>query len=305
MTRCRFAVTTPTMNTFTSLTLQKWAAGRVLLSYLAAFLGVASLVSVAWAGDTTGNFKETKAPAEAYPNNRGFYTGVFAGGAVSDNDEIVQSGTAFIIPPLDVRATGAAKSNTGFMVGLNVGYEWPGWRLGGDPRWALLPALEFEGYYLSADQTGFLNNPTPRIPEHLFDFRAPMDIGVLMPNLVLTLHTPYRVHPYIGGGVGAAIVSNVGASSIQLAPSEPGINHFNSNPDASDWGFAATARAGLRFDITRHLYFFAEYKFLTIGTTNYTFGSTVFPTHPRTSPWSVHYGDMFEHMGVGGIGFAF
>ncbi|HWP00491.1 MAG TPA: isocitrate/isopropylmalate family dehydrogenase [Methylococcus sp.] len=305
LTRCRFPVTIPTMNTFTSLTLQKWAGGRVVLSYLAAFLGVASLVSVAWAGDTTGNFKETKAPTEVYTNNRGFYTGIFAGGAVSDNDEIVQSGTAFIIPPLDVRATGAAKSNTGFMVGLNVGYQWPGWRLGGDPRWALLPALELEGYYLSADQTGFLNNPTPRIPEHLFDFRAPMDIGVLMPNLVLTLHTPYRVHPYIGGGVGAAIISNVGASSIQLAPPEPGINHFNSNPDASDWGFAATARAGLRFDITRHLYFFVEYKFLTIGTTNYTFGSTVFPTHPRTSPWSVHYGDMFEHMGVGGIGYAF
>jgi opacity protein-like surface antigen len=274
-------------------------------SGLVTFAGIAFLASLAWAGGTPEVFKQPKAPEEAYPNNRGFYTGIFAGGAVSDNDQIIQSGTAFIIPPLAVRATGDAESNTGVMVGLNFGYEWPGWRLGGNPRWALMPAVEFEGYYLSTVQSGFLNNPTTRLPEHLFDFRSPMHIGVLTPNIVLTLHTPYRVHPYIGGGIGAAFVSNFGADSTQLSPPEPGINHFNSNPDASDWGFAATARGGLRVDITRHWYLFAEYKFLTIDSTSYTFGSTVYPTHPRTSPWTVHYGNMFEHMGVGGIGFAF
>jgi hypothetical protein len=277
------------------------------LSAASGLLGVVLLTPFAWASDAPLICSEAGFPEIICPvnPNRGLYGGFLVGGAVSSNDPIVQSGTAFIIPPLAVRAAGDAESRAGVMAGIHFGYEWMGRTIGCDPCWAILPAIEFEGYYLGTRQAGLLNNPTPRLPAHLFDYRAPLDIGVLMPNLLLTLHTPYRIHPYVGGGVGAAVVSNHGADSLQLAPPEPGINHFNSDPDASDWAVAATCRAGLRCDLGHSCYLFAEYKFLVIGATDYTFGSTVYPTHPRTSPWSVHYGTMFEHMGVLGLGCRF
>lgn len=265
--------------------------------------GVTLLASLAGAGD----FEfcgEQLTTTEDCPINRGCYAGVLVGGAVSANDSILQSGIAFQVPPLDVQAAGDARSRAGVMAGINLGYEGRG-RSVADGQWAILPAAEFEGYYLGTVQNGILNNPTPRIPGHSFDLHAPLDIGVLMPNIVLTLHTPYRAHPYIGGGVGAAVVSNSGAFSEQLIRPEPGINHFNSDPNASDWAVATTARAGVRFDVGRAWYLFAEYKFLSIGVTNYTFGPTVFPGHVPTTSWSVRYGSMFEHMGVVGIGRSF
>ncbi|GEM_PF-405667 len=292
-------------------------------------LGAVFLAPLAWAADKgvaynealfpnvicsgnsaccSGNPTCTDNPA-APSVNRGFYGGFLVGGGVSTNDPIVQTGTAFIPtpPPLPVWAIGEAKNWAGVMAGIHFGYEWSGRQIGCDPRWAILPALEFEGYYLGTQQVGSLNNfdSTDRLPEHLFNYRAPLNIGVLMPNFLVTLHTPLGIHPYVGFGVGTAIVSNAGATSLQLAPPEPGINHFNSNPSVTDWAPAATCRAGLRFDLGNSWYLFTEYKFLAIGATDYTFGPTVYPGHPPTTAWSVHYGTMFEHLGVLGLGCRF
>jgi opacity protein-like surface antigen len=263
------------------------------------------------AGGYSGIYEGMNPAAEAFgpntpPGNaRGFFTEIFGGVGGSTNGTIVQSGTAFLNPPLNVQATGSADPHAAYLAGGGIGYEWEGFRLGNNPKWALLPAVEFEGYYLGTRQSGLLNNPTPRIPEHLFDFNTSVNIGVLSSDLLLTLHTPYHIHPYIGGGLGPAIISNNGATSIQLAPAEPGINHFNSSPNASAWSLAVTSRAGLRWDIGHSWYLFAEYKFLFINATDFTFGSTVYPTHPETTPWTVHYSGLFNHTAAVGIGFRF
>jgi opacity protein-like surface antigen len=299
--------------------LLKIAALRIIAAMN--LLGVVLLAPLAWASEdgvacndtlfpnATCSGNPTGSGNSAFPSvNRGFYGGFLVGGGVSTNDPIVQTGTAFPAPPpLPVWAIGEAQNRAGFMAGIHFGYEWSGRQIGCDPRWAILPALEFEGYYLGTQQVGFLNNldSTNRLPEHLFDYRAPLNIGVLMPNFLVTLHTPFKIHPYAGFGVGTAIVSNSGATSLQLAPPEPGINHFNSNPNVTAWAPAATCRAGLRFDLGNSWYLFAEYKFLAIGATDYTFGPTVYSTHPPTTAWSVHYGTMFEHLGVLGLGCRF
>jgi opacity protein-like surface antigen len=274
-------------------------------------LGVTLLASVAvWAaGENPGasdqgtpvGLEQAVGPGEACSNGRGLYAGVFGGGGVFTADSIVQSATVLNTPPLPVRAAGDGETHAGWLGGLDAGYEWEGWTFGHDRRWAILPAAEFEGYYLGTEQTGLLSNSTPRI----FDYRAPMDIGVLSANLLLTLHTPYAIHPYIGGGVGIGIVGNHGATDFQLVPPEPGLNHFNSNPDASSCSFAVTPRAGVRCDLGRSWYLFAEYKFLFVDSTNFTFGSTVYPGHPATTPWTVQYGDMSAHMAVLGVGCRF
>ena len=120
---------------------------------------------------------------------------------------------------------------------------------------------------------------------------------------MVSLQTPAGF--YVGGGVGSAFMSVHGASSLQVAPVENGVDHFNSGTNSSCWSFATQAKAGARFALTNHVSLFAEYRFLYLGSTEYTFGSTQYPTHAPTTPWNVHLGGIAEHLAVGGIQFNF
>ena len=111
--------------------------------------------------------------------------------------------------------------------------------------------------------------------------------------------------PYIGGGIGAARVSASGANSLQTSPPEPGINHFNSDPDSSVWTFAAQAKAGVRVALGPHAYVFGEYRYLYVGSTDQIFGPTVDPSHVPTTAWTVRFGDTSYHLATAGIGFNF
>jgi hypothetical protein len=245
------------------------------------------------------------------PECRGVYVGIFGGGGVSSINPVSQVGTALIPDsrggPLSVNAVGGTGSRAVGLVGLQIGHESPRCSLGaaGD-GWNLLPAGEVEAYYLAGTQRADLNNATSRLPEHEFLDSFPMNNAVFTTNLILSAQTPCRgLIPYVGGGIGAACVSISGADSTQVSPAEPGINHFNSVPDSSCWSFAAQAKTGVRVPLSERCWLFAEYRYLYVSSTTYTFGSTRYPTHVPTTPWTVHFGDMSNHMGVGGIGFSF
>lgn len=240
-------------------------------------------------------------------SGRGWYLGGFGGGGISDQNKVIQNGTAFLSSgALSVSATGNATNDPAMVGGLHLGYEWAGWRLGKEgSNWGLLPAAELEGYYLGTTRGAQLENITPRIPEHVFNTTFPMNMGVFLSNAVVTLRTPYNIHPYLGGGVGAAYVSVSGADSAQINPAEPGINHFNSNSNASSWALAAQAKAGFRMDITADWWIFTDYRLLYVGPTNYTFGNTVYPTHSQTTSWNVTFGSMYYNIVVAGLGFSF
>jgi len=249
---------------------------------------------------------------EAPAKSRGLYLGIFGGGGNSSNNNFTQTGTALYGDakggPLVVNAQGTANSNSTGIGGLHIGYEWAGCMMGGEgAKWGLLPAAEFEGYYLGTTQSGQLLNPTPRIQGHTFSDNFPINAGVLLTNALFSLRTPYldTIFPYVGAGIGTAIVSISDASSAQTNPAEPGINHFNSNPNSSNWGFATQVKAGVRAEIIEHLSLFAEYRFLYISPTNYTFGSTVYSTHIATTPWNVNFGGMYYNMGAAGIEYSF
>jgi hypothetical protein len=62
---------------------------------------------------------------------------------------------------------------------------------------------------------------------------------------------------------------------MPITPGEPGINHFDSGPDASATAFAMQFKAGLKGEVARNLLLFAEYRHLTINPTQYTFGETL------------------------------
>ncbi len=223
-----------------------------------------------------------------------------AGGVTSE--DISQHGTAFISPPLAVNAYG--KANNSDTVGVGGGFI--GYKFGafsqGTP-WVIKPAVEFEGYYFGLTQRGEdIDNNTVRLNEHDFRVTYPMDNGVLLANGVLNFDNADfgSIHPYVGGGIGAAIVSISGADSTQTTPAEP-YNHYNSNPNADDWTFAAQAKAGFNFSVSQQVSLFAEYRFLYVSPTDFTFGSTQYPAHVQTTNWTVNLDSMYYNMGTVGI----
>lgn len=234
---------------------------------------------------------------------RGAYVSFFGGGGVSSTDTVTQFGTVFFPEvmggPLSVNAKGRSDSNGVGLVGLQLGHEW-------SYGASLLPAVEIEGFYLAGKQRARLDNFSGRIAEGTFDNAFPMNNAVLLANVVLSFRTPYQsITPYVGGGIGAARISIKGADSAQISPPEAGINHFNSGPDSSAWGFAAQAKGGVRVALGNNAYVFAEYRYLFVDSTDQTFGPTVDPTHAPTTNWTVRFTDMSHHLAVGGIGFKF
>lgn len=251
------------------------------------------------------SFVAAPAVAEQATPARGVYAGVFGGGGSSTAADVSQLGTAFFPDvaggPLAVNATGRTDSGGVGFVGGQIGYE-----LSSYPS-VVLPAFEIEGFYLdTGTRRATLQNPTNRLPEHIFDDTFPMNSAVFLANMVLSFPTSYAgVTPYIGGGIGGALVSIDGAKSLQTSPSEGALNHFNSGTDSSAWTFAAQVKAGVRVSLGRNAFVFGEYRYLYVGSVDQTFGSTVYPTHAPTSAWTVRLDETSHHLGTAGIGFNF
>lgn len=249
------------------------------------------------------------AAARQAPDDQGPYIGVFGGFGAATATSLQQRG-AVILPPgqpaplLPINAQGSTSSSTSVaLAGAHFGYEWNGLRLGSN--WSLRPAAEIEGVYIGK------HSPTgemPVMPRFLGMqyVTVPTTAGVFLANAVFTFETPYskRVLPYLGVGAGMAFVSIKGADSAN--PSEPGINHFNSDPDASDSAFAMQIKAGLKGEIAKNLTLFAEYRHLSINATRYTFGATDYPgLHLPTHTWQVDMGRQRYNLFVAGLRYKF
>lgn len=237
------------------------------------------------------------------------YLSAFGGGGASTKTNINQYGTAFFVEalggPLAVDAFGRSNSRSFGLVGGHVGYQWA--EILANPfssNWGLAPSFELEGYYLTkSNLIGHeINNNTVRLPEHDFLVTYPIDAGVFLTNAVINFNSANsRFQPYVGAGIGAAVISVSNASAIQVAPPEVGVNHYNANTSDQNATFAGQIKAGAGFALSEHTSLFAEYRWLYLAPSNFTFGSTVFPGHAATSAWSVELESQNYNMGAVGI----
>lgn len=237
------------------------------------------------------------------------YFSAFGGAGASSKTDISQYGTAFFTEaaggPLAVDAFGRSNSRTVGLVGGHVGYQWA--EILENPfvsNWGLAPAFELEGYYLSKSdfKDHEINNITARLDEHDFLVNYPMSAGIFLTNAVLNFNTTNSAfQPYVGAGIGAAVISISHAQSIQVSPPEPGINHYNSNTSDNETAFAGQVKVGTIYNLSLHTSLFAEYRWLYVGPSNYTFGSTVYPGHAPTSAWIVELDSHNYNMGSLGI----
>jgi len=276
---------------------------------LSALLTVVSLSVVnSMAAGECYDFCETSSCDLCEPSNR-MYIGGFGGGIYSNSSKMTQQGTAFFTEdeggPLAVIAEGHTKSTSAGFGGAQIGYEWS--RPIGCSGWTLAPALELEAYWYSHTKKGHLINSTDidRLPEHDFLDTFKLNTGVYLANLVFSVNNPCfsGLTPYVGVGVGVTRISIKNADSLQVAPVEAGVNHFNSKRHDSTWAFAAQAKAGLRINICQSIHLFGEYRYLFVDSSNYIFGSTVYPTHAPTSPWNVKINNIQSNAFAVGIQF--
>lgn len=259
----------------------------------------------------------TTAALSSSPPLSGFYLGGFGGWGASNDFEVTQSGVAFFSPhtfrtppfnssldaPLGISAEGDSDGESMGFGGIHLGYEWlmPMYK---DTTWTLTPAIELEGIYFSDNtEADDLDNSNIVLNPHIFDDEFSMKTGVVLVNGIVSLNClrMNMLHPYIGVGLGAAVISINDADSTQVSPAEPGVNHFNSDEDGLDWTFAAQAKAGLRYVLSEHWRVFAEYRFLYLGDTDFTFGPTEYPTHVQTTSWDVDFDNMYFNAGALGI----
>lgn len=215
----------------------------------------------------------------------GFYVGALAGVGAARSTDMQQRGAVhLLLGKLPIDAKGPTESSTRtHLGGLQLGYEFDSWQH--RPQWHITPTAELEAVYMGK------HSPTGEMPVHpaflgMQYVTVPTQIGLAMLNAGLIFKTPYseKVLPMLGIGAGAAFVSITGADSAN--PSEPGINHFNSDPDASDTALALQFKAGVKIRMSTRLDLLAEYRYLTIDATHYRFGETDYPgEHQPTDSW--------------------
>lgn len=273
-----------------------------------------------------------------------FYVGAFGGLANVGGQDVRQRSTAyrradFALPgfrdfDLQVNVEGRTRSRHDPLVGLQVGHRFD------DGRSRIVPALEIEAIYLASDRrTNLVNStdeivtnigmgdgqkaladPRPLIAEeygagrHRFDNRMQMRAHLIMANAVLGYQLSDRFEPYVGGGVGAAVVGMRRAVSYQTNPFGPieqttdtheDVNHFNSDPNETRLTFAYLAKAGLQMRLTGQISSFIEYRFIHMNGADFEFGATQYTGHATTDRWSVHSGGMGVHAAIAGLRLSF
>lgn len=270
-------------------------------NYSATALGV--LLALSGAEIQAGAMGPVQVPA-----SEKVYFSVFGGGGASNQVNVSQYGTAFFLEPLAVDAFGQTNSRSVGMVGGHVGYQWSDLFFNALNRQVnLTPAVELEGYYVGKNSFSGqeVNNETTRLLAHDFLVTYPISTGVFLANTVLNFNSANyaRWRPYVGAGIGAAVLSISNADSTQTAPLELNVNHYNSNPNDKTASFAAQIKTGLNFALNDRFSVFAEYRWLYIADSDFTFGSTVYTGHPVTSSWNVNLGSQYYNLGAAGIRF--
>lgn len=245
------------------------------------------------------------ASAADISDSRSLYAGAFGGFGFLGEASMQQLGTVITpdsFPDIDVDARGSADRVSAPIAGVQLGYELNQWDLS-PSGWSVGIAGEIEGLYLAAEPQGVLDIDPQALGTQYVSL--PLSVGAVLLNAVAGLRTPHsdRVIPYAGAGIGYGAVFINGSNSTN--PSEPGINHFNSEPDASAAGLALQAKIGIKAAVANNWSIFTEFRHVYIASTDYTFGRTEYETHLPTTKWNVELGPQNYNLWVTGVSYRF
>ncbi len=229
---------------------------------------------------------------EAFRPKEGLYAGLYGGAGYMDTNHYTSNFSSGLI------GNGNLGGNWQWVGGVKVGYQWKGWELGDNlagKGWYLMPAAEFDGFYIGNSQSG--TGVTGFGHAGVFtgfgtNTGMQLNMGILTINGLLKLVTPWKLVPYIGMGVGGYYLS---ASNISQSILGHGIVNGAST---SDGGFVFTPIAGTEYYFTRELSLFVEFKFLYMNNPILNYGTAV-------GNESMHFGNMLNYIGVLGAKYVF
>jgi hypothetical protein len=99
---------------------------------------------------------------------------------------------------------------------------------------------------------------------------------------------------------------NIGSRRLRKTNTTGGcVNHFNSKNKSNDFALAAQLKLVLLTDIDKNRSTFAEYRYLSVDSTDYKFGSTVYAEHSLTNNWNLMIDSMGIHNGLVGVEYVF
>ena len=276
----------------------------------------------------------------------GLYLGIVGGVGSTGGQGVEQTGVAHKqgsfnggFPDFDLKVDvdGSVERSRAGVFGFHSGFRWK-------TASSLKPAIEIEGLYHVGSQESALQNPDTEVlanivewsgqtysakylrtnisdhygpDEHRFANSMQVRTTLGMINGVVSYDRGARLKPYLGGGVGLAVIQMKDGVSLQTSPlnssspfeidpvSKSDVNHFNSQPDASDVALAVQAKAGLRSHLTSHVSAFAEYRLIHVNESNFTFGSTSYVGHSPTDHWNLTSAALNLHNAVVGIDIRF
>ncbi len=174
-----------------------------------------------------------------------------------------------------------ARTHDGEVFGAKVGYTWPAWGKGPgftsssvplevdeDSGPQLLPSVEAEFFYsnhkFEARGPFFGRGGVGAQSVDEGDLRASMREYVFTVNPVLRAQV-WRFRPYVGAGIGGAIVQLQDATMQNAIPQTGVYSTLNTSPsDQYTLCLATQFMAGSDFFVTRNISLFGEYKFLAL-----------------------------------------
>ncbi|WP_242524272.1 outer membrane protein [Methylacidiphilum caldifontis] len=240
--------------------------------------------------------KESKNPKELHKEEvlgpkTGIYFGIFGGAAFPMSNGI----SALSSPPL-FSAGGQSHGDTAGVGGIQVGYNFSGYKMDSQGKYWLQPAAQFEAYYIGQENIsstlvgGISGTKSTNIP---YGFSSQLNMGIFVVDGLIRFVNPTKIVPYLGGGIGGAYLASSGTNMI--APN--GLNLLTGH-SYSQGAFVGQGIAGVQYNFTDHWSAFIEYKILWIKNTEFSYLRT------NGDSMLIKYPQSFN-MALGGIRYNF
>lgn len=209
----------------------------------------------------------------------GIYFGVFGGAAFPMSNGI----SALNSPPL-FSAGGQTHGDTAGVGGVQVGYNFSGYKLDSQGKYWLQPAAQFEAYYIGQENIsstlvgGVAGTPMTHTP---YAFNTELNMGIFVADGLIRFVNPTKIVPYLGGGIGGAYLASSGTNMI--APNGANLLFGHSY---SQGAFVGQGLAGVQYNFTDHWSAFIEYKILWIKETEFSYlmfsGNSMLIKYPQS-----------------------
>ena len=233
-------------------------------------------------------------------------------GTVHKQGSYNEFGTDF---DLQVKVKGDIKSTIGYIYGFTYGSVW------NKKGRKLNPGFEIDIFHIKASHKSKLSNPNTEevtnlvgpnggsvfalveefygAGQHKFSNTMTMNSWNAAANLTLSYNFSSKISVNGGLGVGFTAVTLKEAESLQSspAPEDPGyeitsdkggsiVNHFNSQPNASNNLMFGQFRLGTKIQLVQNVALRIDARGMYLGEGKFIFGSTKYTDHAPTDNWT-------------------